>query len=351
MKGFRGIIWVLIIVVSLILAKIFLFKSNSAAPAVGAKKFSPPAVNAIILKLQTLNNTALVSGSLQANESVSLQPQVSGMITGLYFKEGDAIKKGTMLVKINDANLQAQLQKQQAALDVAKSNLEREEKLYKLSAVSESDFNDAQLGVKSSQADIEFIKAEIDNSQIRAPFDGVIGVRNVSPGAFVTPSTIIATLYQSNPMKIEFDLPEKFAAQVKHGTPISFTVQGNTKKYDAKVYVVDPGINSDTRTLSVKALCDNDGTLRPGSFASIMIDLGTDSSSLLIPTQALVPVLNGQQVYVTHRDTAFNIPVQIGIRNDTAVQITSGVHAGDTVITSGILFLRPKMKVQLKSVK
>ncbi|HYV91743.1 MAG TPA: efflux RND transporter periplasmic adaptor subunit [Chitinophagales bacterium] len=351
MKSFRGFIWVIIIIVALVLFKIFFLKNNSNGSAVAPKKTSTPAVNAMVIKPQTLNNVAQVTGSLQANEFVNLQPQVSGMITGLYFKEGDFVKKGTLLVKINDANLQAQLQKQQAALEVAKSNLAREEKLYKLSAVSESDYNDAQLSVRSSQADIEFTQAEIDNSEIRAPFDGVIGVRNVSPGAFVIPATIIATLYQSNPIKVEFDLPEKFASQMKAGTSISFTVQGNTKKYEGKVYVINPGINPDTRTLSVKALANNDGSLRPGSFANISIDLGTDSSALLVPTQALIPVLNGQQVFVAHHDTAFNAPVEIGIRNDTAVQITSGIHPGDTIITSGILFLRPKMKVQLKNVR
>jgi membrane fusion protein (multidrug efflux system) len=308
-------------------------------------------VNALVLKPQVLNNVALVSGSLQANESVTLQPQVSGMITGLYFKEGDFVKKGMLLVKINDANLRAQLQKQQATLEVAQSNFTRVERLYKLSAISEDDYNNAALATKSAQADIDFTKAEIDNTEIHAPFNGIIGVRYVSPGAFVSPTTIIATLYESNPVKVEFDLPEKFAGMVKAGTPISFTVQGNTKPYSGKVYVVNPGINQDTRTLTVRALCNNDGSLRPGSFASISIDLGTDSNALLIPTQALVPVLNGQQVYVARRDSAFNIPVQIGIRNDTAVQITSGVKAGDTIITSGILFLRPKTKVQLKNIR
>lgn len=351
MKRFRGLIWVVLIVVALILVKVLFLKNTSNGSDTTVKKPNVQAVNGLVIKPQVLNNVALVSGSLQANESADLQPQISGMITGLYFKEGDFVHKGALLVKINDANLQAQLQKQQASLDVAQSNLTRIEKLYKLSAVSEDDYNNAVLSVKSAVADIEYTKAEIDNSQIRAPFDGVIGVRKVSPGAFVAPTTIIATLYESNPIKIEFDLPEKFASQVKVGTPISFSIQGNSKVYSGKVYVVNPGINQDTRTLTVRALSTNDGSLRPGSFANISIDLGTDSAALLIPTQALIPVLKGQQVYVARHDTAFNIPVQIGIRNDTAIQITSGIHAGDTVITSGILYLKPKMKVQLKSVK
>jgi membrane fusion protein (multidrug efflux system) len=350
MKRFRGFIWVVLIIVALVLLKVF-FLRNTSTGDTAVKKTNVQSVNALVIKPQVLNNVALVSGSLQANESADLQPQISGMITGLYFKEGDFVHKGALLVKINDANLQAQLQKQQASLDVAQSNLTRIEKLYKLSAVSEDDYNNAVLSVKSAQADIDYTRAEIDNSQIRAPFDGVIGVRNVSPGAFVSPTTIIATLYESNPIKIEFDLPEKFAAQVKVGTPISFTVQGNSKSYSGKVYVVNPGINPNTRTLTVRALSNNDGSLRPGSFANISIDLGTDSAALLIPTQALIPVLKGQQVYVARHDTAFNIPVQIGIRNDTAIQITSGIHAGDTVITSGILYLKPKMKVQLKNVR
>ena len=351
MKRYRGFIWVAIIIIALIAVKVLFLESSSAPAGNTQKKPNAQTVNAIIVKPQVLNNVAMVTGSLEANESVDLQPQISGMITGLHFKEGDAVRQGDLLVKINDASLKASLQKEQAALDVAQSNLERVDKLYKLSSVSEDDYNNAKLAVESAKADIQYTQSEIDNTEIRAPFNGVVGVRNVSPGAFVTPATVIATLYSSNPIKIQFDLPEKFASQVKVGTPLAFTVQGSSKVYSAKVYVINPGINAQTRTLSVRALCDNDGSLRPGSFANVSIDLGSDEQALLVPTQAVVPIINGQQVYVAHHDTAFSVPVQIGIRNDTAIQITSGIKPGDTVITSGILFLRPKVKVQLKNIR
>lgn len=351
MKQFRWVIWVVLLIALLVAIKLIFFKKETGTASNSMRKPSVPAVNGMVVKPQLLSNTALVSGSLEANESVDLQPEVSGMITGLFFKEGDRVKQGAVLVKINDASLRAQLQKQEAALEVAENNMERIEKLYKLSSVSEDDYNNAHLAVKTASADIEYTKAEIEKTEIRAPFDGIIGVRHVSPGAFVSPSTVIATLYSSSQIKVEFDLPEKFAPQVKPGTSLTFSVQGSGKNYAAKVYVVNPGVNAETRTVTVRALCENDGTLRPGSFANIEIDLGSDPQALLVPTQALVPILNGQQVFVARRDTAFPVPVQIGIRNDTAVQVTSGIRAGDTVITSGILFLRPKMKVQLKSVK
>lgn len=351
MQRFRGYIWVALIIIGLILVKVLFLKSTTKTPSPAAKKSGIQSVDARVIRLKSVNNIALVSGSLLANESADLQPQVSGMVTGLYFKEGDFVRKGSLLVKINDANLQAQLKKQEAILEVAQNNLTREDQLYKLNAVNEDEYNSAVLAVKSAQADIDFTKAEIDNMQIRAPFDGIIGVRYISPGAFVSTTTVIATVYESNPIKVEFDLPEKFSSQVKAGTSITFTIQGNSKVYDGKVYVVNPGINTETRTLTVRALCNNDGSLKPGSFANITINLGTDSTAILIPTQALVPVLNGQQVYIARHDTAFSVPVQIGIRNDTAIQITGGIHQGDTVITSGILFLKPKMKIKLKSVK
>jgi len=351
MKQYRGFIWVAIIIVALIAIKVLFLKSTTGPATGGAKGQQVQAVNAVVIKPQVMNNVAILSGSLQANESVNLQPQVGGMITALSFKEGDFVHKGDLLVKINDADLKAQLQKEEAALDVAQSNMDRVEKLYKLNSVSEDDYNNATLAVKTAKADIAYTQAQIDNTEIHAPFDGVVGVRFVSPGAYVSPSTVIATLYSYNPIKIEFDIPEKFASQVKVGSPLTFTVQGNPKTYNAKVYVVNPGINADTRTLTMRAICDNDGSLRPGSFADISLDLGSDPHALLVPTQALVPVMNGQVVYVAHHDSAFSVPVQIGIRNDTAIQITSGIKAGDTVITSGILFMRPKAKVQLKKVK
>jgi membrane fusion protein (multidrug efflux system) len=350
MIQYRRVIWVVLLIALLVAFKLLFFKKEAGTSGNAMRKPSVPAVNGMVVKPQWLSNRALVSGSLEANESVDLQPEVSGIITGLFFKEGDRVKQGAVLVKINDASLRALWQKQEAALEVAENNMERIEKLYKLSSVSEDDYNNANLAVKTAAADMEYTKAEIEKTEIRAPFDGIIGVRHVSPGAFISPSTVIATLYSSNQIKVAFDLPEKFASQVKPGTSLTFSVQGSVKNYKAKVYVVNPGVNAETRTVTIRALCENDGTLRPGSFANIEIDLGSDPQALLVPTQALVPILNGQQVFVVRRDTAFPVPVQIGIRNDTAVQVTSGIRAGDTVITSGILFLRPKMKVQLKSV-
>lgn len=351
MKQLRGFIWVGVVIAAIVAAKFVFFSKEEGLTGNALRKPALPMVNAVVVKPQVLNSVAMVSGSLEADESVSLQPETGGMITGLFFNEGDRVPKGKLLVKINDATLRAQLLKEEANLEVAENNIARMEKLYKLSSVSEDDYNNASLAVKRAKADIQFTKAEIDKTEIRAPFEGVVGVRYVSPGAFVSPSTIIATLYASSRIKVQFELPEKFASQVKVGAPLTFSIQGVEKKYSAKVYVVNPGVNAGTRTVTVRAMAANDGSLRPGSFANIVIDLGSDAEALLVPTQSLVPILNGQQVYVARNDTAFPVPVQIGIRNDTAVQITGGITAGDTVITSGILFLRPKIKVQLRSVK
>ncbi|MFI5135941.1 MAG: efflux RND transporter periplasmic adaptor subunit, partial [Chitinophagales bacterium] len=141
MKQYRGFIWVALIIVALIAIKVLFLKSTTGPSGSGGKSQSVQSVNAIVVKPQVLNNVAILTGSLEANESVSLQPQSGGMITGLYFKEGDFVHKGDLLVKINDADLKAQLQKEEAALEVAQSNLDREDKLYKLSAVSEDDYN------------------------------------------------------------------------------------------------------------------------------------------------------------------------------------------------------------------
>jgi membrane fusion protein, multidrug efflux system len=352
MKRYRGFIWVLLIVIALIIVKIVFFKNTASSPATANKKQANtvPSVSAMIIHPQPMSNIALVSGSLLSNESVNLQPQASGMITGLFFKEGDFIKQGTLMVKINDADLQAQLQKEQATLDINQNDLAREEKLYKLNAVNEDDYNTAVLNVKSAEADMASTQAQIGYTEIRAPFDGQVGVRNISPGAFVSSSTVIATFYQSNPIKVEFDLPEKYASQISMGANINFTIQGNSKKYSAKVYVINPGITELTRTLTVRALCENDGSLRDGSFANIIVDLGSKENALLIPTQALIPVLTGEQIFVTHNDSAFSVPVQTGLRNDTSIEITEGLKSGDTVITSGILFLHNKMKIHLQKV-
>jgi membrane fusion protein (multidrug efflux system) len=351
MKSYRMLIGLILLAAALVLIKIFLFPNTTPGNSGNARRPYVPAVNALVVKPQPVMKKVMVSGTLLANETVNLQPQVSGMITRLHFKEGDRVTKGALLVKINDAPQQALLQKQQASLEVAKNNLERVEKLYRLSSVSLDDYNNAVLSVKTAEADVEYTEAEIANTEIRAPFDGVVGVRRVSPGAFVSSSTVIATLFSVNPIKVELDIPEKFASEVQVGMPLRFTVPGNDRWYEAKVYVLNPGINPETRTVTIRALCSNDGSLRPGSFANIELALGNNEEALMIPTQSLVPVLNGQQVFVARRDTAFPVPVQVGIRNDSAVQVTSGLAAGDTVITSGILFLRPKIKIQIKELR
>jgi membrane fusion protein (multidrug efflux system) len=202
------------------------------------------------------------------------------------------------------------------------------------------------------RADVELIKTQIDKTEIKAPFDGVIGLKNVSEGSFVNTSTVIATLQNINPVKIEFSIPEKYSGMVKSGDSIQFEVVGTNEKHTARVYAIEPKIDPLTRTLRMRALYSNPKrNILPGSFANVELVLRKIENALMVPTNSIVPELKGQKVFLYKNGSASPQSVETGTRTDTTVQITSGLNENDTLITSGILQVRPGMPVIITELK
>lgn len=305
-------------------------------------------VKAHILKYEVLDNKVLTTGTVLANEEVELKSEVSGKITKILFNEGTYVNTGDLLVKINDAELQAQLESAKLRLGLQKDTEYRKKQLLEKQAISQEDYDMTFNQLQVNQAEIELIQAQIDKTEIRAPFNGIVGLRNVSEGSFVNNSTVIASLQNINPIKIDFSIPERYAGMVSVGDEINFTISGNNKKYVGKVYAIEPKIDPVTRTLRIRALCSNTGReILPGSFANVELVLKKIENAILIPSEALIPDIRGQKVFVYRDGNAMPQPVETGIRTDIRVQLISGVSEGDTIITSGMLQLRPGVPVSI----
>ncbi|HEX9739150.1 MAG TPA: efflux RND transporter periplasmic adaptor subunit [Ignavibacteriaceae bacterium] len=339
------IIIMVIVVVAVLIALPKLTSSDNQTGVQQNMNASLP-VKAHIIKAETLANNVITSGSILANEEVELKSEESGKITNIYFREGSNVKKGDLLVKINDAELQAQHDKAKFNLKLLEDREYRQRVLLEREAISQEDYDVSLNEFNVVKAEIELVKAQIDKTEIRAPFDGVIGLKNVSEGSFVNTSTIIATLQNINPVKIDFSIPEKYAGNVKAGDPVNFKIVGRVEIYTGKVYAIEPKIDPLTRTLKIRALYSNPSKdIVPGSFADIELVLNKIDDALMVPTHSIVPELKGQKVFLYKNGHAVPQNVEIGIRTDQRVQITKGLNESDTLITSGILQIRPGMPV------
>lgn len=336
----------IVILILLIIPK--LKSSDDKTNSPGLRSSGPLPVKAHITKYEVLDNKVLTTGTVLANEEVELKSEVSGKITKILFREGSSVNAGDLLVKINDADLQAQLQSAKSRLELQKETEYRQKQLLEKEAISQEDYDMTANQLKVNQAEVELIKAQIDKTEIRAPFSGIVGLKNVSEGSYVTNATIIASLQNINPIKIDFSIPERYSSMVEIGDEINFNISGNNKNYIGKVYAIEPKIDPVTRTLKIRALCPNTGReILPGSFANVVLVLKKIENAILIPSEALIPDIQGQKVFIYRNGNAVPRQVETGIRTDQNVQLTSGVSEGDTIITSGMLQIRPGAPVTI----
>jgi membrane fusion protein (multidrug efflux system) len=331
-------------------------KKPTAGPAPGGGRpggGGPLRVDAILMQPERLENKVNTTGTILPNEQVELKSEVSGRITRIYFAEGMSVGQGALLVKIDDSELRAQLLKATTRKKLLAENEARQKKLLEMEALSQEEYEQSLGEVQSVNADIELLKAQIAKTEIRAPFGGRIGLKDISVGSVITSATPIVTIMDITPLKIDFSVPERYAQMLPRGTPIYFKVQGTgTDLLQGSVYAVEPSINSSTRTMNARALYPNaDGRVLPGAFADVQVILSDINNALMIPTEALVPDIEGQKVFLFKSGKAVSKIVQTGIRTPEKVQITGGIDAGDTVITTGLLQIKPNAPVKLSVVK
>lgn len=326
-------------------------RKEPATPAAGRGGGGKPLLlDAYVVKTSKLDETIEASGTLQSNEEVEVKPEITGRVTGLYFKEGVNVTKGALLVKIYDDDLKAQLQKLQLQQELAKTTLQRQENLLKINGISQQDVDVTRNQVSAYAADMEYTKTQLQKTELRAPFSGRLGLRNVSLGAIVSPTTIITTLQQIDPLKLDFSIPEKYRTSIKLGDAVTFRVAGDNNDYKGSIYAMDPKIDLATRTVRIRAIMPNRGQLFPGAFARVTIGLRDMPEAIMIPTQAVIPGTRDKKVIVADSGKAKFVVVETGIRDENNIQITSGLNVGDTVITSGIMQLRAGMPLKYDKV-
>lgn len=305
-------------------------------------------VNAKIIKPHLLTDEIPVVGSLVPDEQVDLSFESAGKITDIFFEEGSFVKKGTLLAKINDSQLQAQLKRLEAQVPLAKERVYRQNALLQKDAVSKEALEIVKTELAALNADIEKIEAQIEMTELRAPFDGVIGLRQVSVGAYASPTTVIAKLTSFSPIKIEFSVAERYAGDIKKGTNLEFRVDGNLNTFKAQVYATEASLEAETRSLLVRARYANkDGELMPGHYADIRLKQKELHDAIAIPAEAIVPEMGKNKVFVYRSGKAEPVDVVTGIRTESEVQILDGLHEGDTILTSGTLQLRKGSAVNI----
>ena len=320
-------------------------------PAAQNSESSPLSVDVHIVEPQVFENKIFTTGTLLANESVELRSEISGKIVDLKLEEGSQVRSGEILIKINDSELQARLEQSEYRIGLAQVRERRQKQLLERGGISQEEYDATLNELNILKTEAELIKAQIDKTEIKAPFDGVVGLRYVSDGSYISPTTTIANFQSINPIKVEFSVPERYAGVVQIGDRAIFNVQGQDDNFEAVIYAIEPRIETQTRTIRIRARANNDSNrLLPGAFANIELILEEIKDALMIPTIAVIPELQGQKVFVLRDGLVAEQQVTTNIRTESNVQVVEGLAPGDTVLTTGLLQVRTGMPVRVDQV-
>lgn len=332
----------------LIVCSLLITSCKSKKKDIAPKERPAIVVDVIIAGNDNATSTLEVNGSVLSNESVELRPETSGRLIYLNIPDGAKVSQGTVLARVNDAELQAQLEQQKSQLDLAQKTEKRLANLLKVNGINQADYDVAVNQLNTIQANIKVTTALIEKTVIKAPFSGELGLRLVSQGAYVTPTTLIGTLQQTDKVKIDFSVPETYADIIKKGDKIKVISSNSTEPYDASIHAIEPQVNSVSRNIKVRAFLTN-GLILPGSFVKVIIE--QERQSIMVPSNAIIPDALSNQVVVVHKNKATYTNVETGIRNASQVELTKGINIGDSIVVSGMLSMRPNAMVKVQKVK
>ncbi|MCF1752008.1 efflux RND transporter periplasmic adaptor subunit [Mariniradius sediminis] len=353
---------ILTVAIVLVLAFIFLYprwgqitgSGPSSGPAAGPSAGGPGGggaqplpVNVVQVAPKVFENNLSVTGTIIPNETVNLRTEISGLVTKVSFQEGQFVKKGTPLLYLNDDELRAQLQKLEFTKKLFESQENRQKQLLEKEAISQEEYDIVLNQFNTNLSDIKLLQVQLNKTVVRAPFDGVLGLRQISEGSVIGPNDIIASIVNIDPIKIEFSIPERYASEVKVGSKIYFTNDAGGENVEGTVYAFEPNIDAGTRTLKIRAQSPNSNrAYLPGMFVRIKYVLGTLANAYFVPAEAIIPELNGYKVYVVNAENKVeDRQVSIGTRTEREVQIVDGLKEGDLVLTTGVLQARQGMLV------
>ncbi len=311
----------------------------------------PLGVQAFIAQYSDISETVSANGTVLSQDAVNIQSEVSGRVVMVNIPEGTVVNHGTLLVKINDADLQAQLLKLQSQIKIAQSTYDRMKELMEVNGVSQSDLEASENILNNLKADIQLVLVDIDKTEIRAPFTGKLGLRNISVGAYLTPAVVISTLHNISLLKVDLSIPEKYAAQIKTGDEVLCFTSLNELPYSAKVIALEPQIDESTRNIRVRAVFLNpDEKLIPGTYVKADLIMSKDAKTIMIPSYSIIPDDKSNKIVVCKNGKAKFVSVEIGIRTADQIEILSGIMEGDTILASGLLQAKPDMPLTIKKI-
>ncbi|CAM3901209.1 efflux RND transporter periplasmic adaptor subunit [Flavobacterium branchiophilum] len=330
---------------------VFRIQKNSNSEDKGKDKSGkkPAAkVMGIVLKSEVFNDDLMLSGALEASEQIEIHSEISGIVTQIFFQEGSQVAQGQLLFKINDVEINAMLQQAKTKAHLAAENERRAKLLLQKEAISQEEYEIANADLKSAQAQTQLVAAQKSKTLVKAPFSGKIGLRNISPGTYITPSVLVANLLNTDQLKLTFSIPEKYASRIQNKVKLQFSLANDSQQYQAQVYALEPQIEANTRTLKVRAKTTNiAGKLMAGAFVTIQLPLDVIDHALLIPTEAVVPFQGGKKVYIANNGQAKEVKITTATRTDSSVLVLSGLHAGDTLVTTGVMALKDEAPIKV----
>jgi membrane fusion protein (multidrug efflux system) len=324
---------------------------GAAGSAPGSKTgLTVTSVEGFVAKPSVLTERVTASGTLVPSEETELHPEASGRVVALHLPEGRSVRKGEVLLKIFDEDLKTQLRKLDTQLKQAEITERRLAELLQVKGVSQQEYDLASLSVQTIKSDIELVRINIEKTELRAPYDGIIGLRRLSLGAYVTPATPVTTLRTASALKLDFSVPEKYSPLIHVGQSIDFTVQGNATAHTATVLATEQTIAAESRNLVVRAAVRDSRGLLPGAFAEVNLALGNKMQALMVPNQAIIPRAREKKVILCKGGKAQFVTVKTGVRQAELIEIIDGIQPGDTICTTGILFLRPNDGVKFSKI-
>ncbi|MEO6191291.1 MAG: efflux RND transporter periplasmic adaptor subunit [Saprospiraceae bacterium] len=308
----------------------------------------PSSAEAIIIKGEQLDENLRVAGVLLAAEQVIIHPEISGKVTQIFFKDGQVVNKNQLLLKLNDEDLIAKLNKLKIQEELLHINEQRQSELLKVKAIGNAEYENSSLQYKNILSDINILKTDLKKYYIRAPFNGTLGFRNISPGDFINSSTNITTLTQVHPLKLKFSVSEQYINRVQVKQKILFSCDNQNTTYSATINSLSPFLNEESKNLEILALVDHSPkTLRPGLFATVQFNISKKSKSIMVPSQCIIPRIKDKQVALYKSGKVMFSIVEIGFRDSSRVEILSGIQIGDTILTTGLMKVKEGTSINL----
>jgi membrane fusion protein, multidrug efflux system len=351
-KRFFGLLLFLAVIGFLIANRMGYFSSQSSGPElISGRPSTILPVKAVVVKPKPMTDKIIAAGAVLPDEQVEISAEASGRVVAIHFEEGSKVEKGDLLITVNNADLLAQIERNKHQVRLAEEREARQRRLLEKQGISQQAYDQVFTELSTLKAEEAILQAQLDKTIIRAPFSGLLGLRHISEGSYVSPGMKIVKLAKTAPVKIDFTVPERFAGFLKIGGSISFSVSNQPGWYEAKISAIEPVIDQSTRSVIVRAIYENEnGHILPGSFARVELILESLENALQIPAQALVPEMGSSKVFLYKNGQATPQMVTTGLRTESHVQIVDGINAGDTVITTGILQMRPGLPVTLNEI-